>query len=131
MGSRFNVFFADKYDAGINDNMTGRKKMIKVLGLAVQDCISKNNKNSGGEFQGYSGDIASGENKLIFSEEEFTISKKHEKLLEKGNDDWNFPYDDDWFDQIRLLVESRCEKWGGSLCVKINGRFAIMGFYSD
>ena len=65
MGSRFNVFFADKYDANINEARDCKKSMHAVLKAAVADCISKAVELSGDEYDGYSGDIACGEKKLI------------------------------------------------------------------
>lgn len=131
MGSRFNVFFADKYDANINEARDCKKSMHAVLKAAVADCISKAVELSGDEYDGYSGDIACGEKKLILCKMEFQIPKRYIHFLENGNDDWGFPYDDDWFSSIRDYVEEKCEKWGPSIGVRINGRWAIMGFYSD
>ena len=147
MGSRFNMFFADELSATINTiqgpAVITSLDMKNVITLKIQLCISKNKKRwlveaaeegwaeDEWEFEGYSGDIASGENKLIFSDDEFTVTWEQEQLLQNGNPDWGFPYDDEWFVPIRTLLEKKCEKWGPSLCVKINGRWAIMGFYSD
>jgi len=75
----------------------------------------------------YTGTIASGEPYLIFSDVEFQVSEEELAQLEEWGDG---VYDEEWFKPIRELLEDKCEKWGPSLCVKINGRWAIMGFYS-
>ena len=140
MGSRYNVFFADVYDEEINDVRNYESRMKKVLKLAIEDCIAKmeeefgdDEENEGDEFEfeGYSGNIASGDPKLKYCDEEFTIDDSEIEIMDEGNDSWEFPYDEDWFEPIRKCVEKHCGKWGASLCVKINGRWAIMGFYSD
>ena len=79
----------------------------------------------------YTGTIASGEPDLIFSDRKFQVSAEQMRLLENAKDSWSFDYHADWFAPIKEFVEENCEKWGPSLCVKINGRWAIMGLYPD
>jgi len=80
----------------------------------------------------YTGTIASSaEPYLIFSDKEFHIDEDQLSTLEEGNNAWQFDYDAVWFKPIREELEKKCEKWGPSLCVKINGRWAIMGYYPN
>jgi RNA-directed DNA polymerase len=75
----------------------------------------------------YTGTIASSQRYLIFSDQKFTISVEHLKELEESIE---AVYEEDWFSPIKKLLEATCEKWGPSLCVKINNRWVAMGFYS-
>jgi hypothetical protein len=143
MGSRLNMFFADEIDTNINSiqgpSVITSPEMKNVVKLKVQLCIAKKKQawlvdaaeegwaEDEWEFEGYSGDIASAPDELIYSETEFNITNDQLRLLETHG----YFYDDDWFQPIMKLVEDNCEKWGGSLVVKINNRWAIMGFYSD
>jgi hypothetical protein len=154
MGCRFNVFFADKYDAEVNrmqlsDGDKFTSCMDRVLTSAIQECVKKAevgwqeereecladgediDVSAAFEFEGYSGDIASGERKLVYVSDEFTVAASEEGLLQDGNDRLQFPCDHAWFDPIRSLLQQRCQKFGPSMCVRINGRWAIMGYYGD
>jgi RNA-directed DNA polymerase len=90
--------------------------------------LAKNEEDEFDEYQfAYTGTIASGEPYLLFSEDEFQVSEEELAQLEEEGEG---VYEEDWFKPIRELLEDKCEKWGPSLCVKINGRWAIMGYYS-
>lgn len=154
MGSRFNVFFADKFDAGINEMQLSdrdalKARMDRVVKVAIEECVRKAeacwqeereeclaegediDADEEFEFEGYSGDIASGEPSLLYCSEQFAVTAAEEDLLQQGNDNMQFPYEDAWFEPLRALLKEQCEKFGPSLCVRINGRWAIMGYYSD
>lgn len=154
MGSRFNVFFADKYDGGINemqlsDGDSLKARMDRAVKAAIEDCIAKAeadwqqereeclaegediDADEEFEFEGYSGDIASGKPSVLYCSEQFDVTAAEEDLLQQGNDKMQFPYEDAWFKPLRALLKEQCEKFGPSLCVRINGRWAIMGYYSD
>lgn len=154
MGSRFNVFFADKYDSGINDMQSSDgnafiTRMDQAMHAAIeervaraqacwqeerQECLADGEEIDADEefeFEGYSGDIASGEPSLLYCSGEFSVTADEEGLLQQGNDELEFPYDAAWFKPLREALEKQCKKWGPSLCVRINGRWAIMGYYSD
>jgi hypothetical protein len=91
--------------------------------------LAKNEDDEFDEYQfDYTGTIASGEPYLIFSEDEFEITEEEMAKLEQW-DSW-VTYDEDWFRPIKELLEDKCERWGPSLCVRINARWAIMGYYS-
>ena len=79
----------------------------------------KNNliKEYGGEeeFEGYSGDCASDNGELEI--------KKNLKIETVDLENYQ--------DQLLELCEGHCEKWGGSIAVRIGKQWAICGSYSD
>ena len=161
MGSRFNCFFADQFGTtGINRiepyDVAELKKALRphlkcatevykkrTISLEIRDY--KEDRASYPErytdepppnyeewqFEGYSGDFACCGTVIVCKDWEFEVNKQWMKLIEKGNHDLCFPYEDDYFAAIREVVENRCSKFTSSLAVKINGRWAIVGFYPD
>lgn len=113
----------------INVSHTSTGSVDGVSACKKAWCVLKKNEDDEfDEYQfAYTGTIASGEPYLIFSDLEFQVSEEELAQLEEWGDG---VYDEEWFKPIRELFEGKCEKWGPSLCVKINGRWAIMGFYS-
>ena len=103
--------------------------LLMVLKPAKAWCVlAKNEDDEFDEYQfAYTGTIASGEPYLLFSEDEFEVSEEEFAQLEEEGEG---VYEEYWFSPIKELLEDKCEKWGPSLCVKINGRWAIMGYYS-
>ena len=78
----------------------------------------------------YTGNLAVDDGKLIVSDLGFDLSEGQEQALREYEAWGHFP-DEDVLGGIQDAVGELTEKWGSSVAVKVNGSWAIMGFYSD
>jgi len=73
------------------------------------------------EFEGYSGDLASDNGELKIKKNLKIDADEEEEITDLEN----------YEDQLLELCEGHCEKWGGSIAVRIGKQWAICGAYSD
>ena len=145
MGCRFNLFFADKYDANVNSidaiEVAWSARMRRVVQAKIEQCIDRDEERERLEteacpgetwdpedyvFEGYTGDIASSTGEFFASATSLVIGAEHEENLGARED----YFDQEWFEPVAAEVNEKCQKWGPSMCMRINGRWAVMGLYA-